>query len=82
MVNPADKLVRPPQGTDPPAHRKRDPRYVYKLAAFVSLGALLFGYDQGVMGVIVADQRFKDLMRPKNSCMLGVGQAKSSCYLP
>ena len=63
------KLIRPPAGIDPSAPRERDPWYVYKLAAFVSLGALLFGYDQGVMGVIVADQRFKDLMHPKNSCM-------------
>lgn len=49
--------------------RETDPWFVYKLAAFVSLGALLFGYDQGVMGMIVADQRWKDLMQPANSCM-------------
>lgn len=49
--------------------RGTDPWFVYKLAAFVSLGALLFGYDQGVMGMIVADQRWKDLMQPANSCM-------------
>ncbi|KAL4884507.1 general substrate transporter [Aspergillus karnatakaensis] len=50
---------------------ENDPWYVYKLAAFVSLGALLFGYDQGVMGMIVADQRWKDLMRPANSWVTG-----------
>lgn len=52
-----------------PMPRGTDPWFVYKLAAFVSLGALLFGYDQGVMGMIVADQRWKDLMQPANSCM-------------
>ncbi len=54
-----------------PMPRETDPWFVYKLAAFVSLGALLFGYDQGVMGMIVADQRWNDLMRPANSCMFG-----------
>lgn len=63
------KLIRPPTATGDPAPRQTDPWYVYKLAAFVSLGALLFGYDQGVMGMIVADQRWKDLMKPQNSCM-------------
>ncbi|KAL7621754.1 hypothetical protein AAE478_009081 [Parahypoxylon ruwenzoriense] len=42
-------------------------RYVYLLTAFVSIGALLFGYDQGVMGVIVADARWISLTKPANS---------------
>ncbi|KAL5332535.1 general substrate transporter [Aspergillus crustosus] len=54
-----------------PTSRQPDPWYVYKLAAFVSLGALLFGYDQGVMGMIVADQRWKDIMHPANSWVTG-----------
>lgn len=62
------KLIRPPPGTDPESTRQGGTWYVYKLAAFVSLGALLFGYDQGVMGVIVADKRWQALMQSKNSC--------------
>ncbi|KAI1473408.1 putative sugar transporter [Daldinia eschscholtzii] len=46
-------------------------RYVYFLTAFVSIGALLFGYDQGVMGVIVADARWISLMKPANSWVTG-----------
>ncbi|KAF2762350.1 permease of the major facilitator superfamily [Pseudovirgaria hyperparasitica] len=44
---------------------------VYGITAFVSLGALLFGYDQGVMGVIIADRRFLDLMRPQSAWVTG-----------
>ncbi|KAF2728680.1 permease of the major facilitator superfamily [Polyplosphaeria fusca] len=44
---------------------------VYGVTAFVSIGALLFGYDQGVMGVIVADKRWIDLMHPANSWVTG-----------
>ncbi|KAF5862933.1 hypothetical protein ETB97_010974 [Aspergillus alliaceus] len=43
---------------------------------FIALSKL-FGYDQGVMGVIVADQRFKDLMCPKDSWVTG---AMASMY--
>ena len=64
------KPLRPPPHTREGHVRLPNETYVYLLTAFVSLGALLFGYDQGVMGVIVADARWKDLMRPKNSCML------------
>ncbi|XDG08163.1 hypothetical protein ABKA04_007778 [Annulohypoxylon sp. FPYF3050] len=46
-------------------------RYVYLLTAFVSIGALLFGYDQGVMGVIVADARWIGQFRPANSWVTG-----------
>ncbi|KIW93779.1 uncharacterized protein Z519_05094 [Cladophialophora bantiana CBS 173.52] len=45
--------------------------YVYLVTAFVSLGALLFGYDQGVMGIIVADERWIRLMKPANSWVTG-----------
>ncbi|KAJ5278710.1 Sugar transporter [Penicillium angulare] len=66
------KLIRPPPGTDPLQVRVGNPKYLYTLTAFVSLGAFLFGYDQGVMGVIVADQRWIDLMHPKNSWVTGM----------
>lgn len=42
--------ILPPRGLDPTQIREPNQRYVYLLTAFVSLGALLFGYDQGVMG--------------------------------
>lgn len=61
-------LVRPPSNLDPDMPRQANIRYVYFLTAFVSLGAFLFGYDQGVMGVIVADKRWIDLMKPSNAC--------------
>ena len=62
-------LIRPGPDVRERELRLPNDRYVYLLTAFVSIGALLFGYDQGVMGVIVADARWKDLMRPENSCM-------------
>jgi hypothetical protein len=62
------KLIRPPPGIDASQTRYANTNYLYAVTAFASLGALLFGYDQGVMGVIVADKRWIDLMHPKNSC--------------
>lgn len=44
------KPIRPPPILDAGEERPPNERYVYFLTAFVSLGALLFGYDQGVMG--------------------------------
>lgn len=64
------KLIRPPPGCDPSQPRSGSTFYLYAVTVFVSLGAFLFGYDQGVMGVIVADERWVDLMQPKNSCEL------------
>lgn len=63
------KLIRPPANTDARQTRPGNTKLLYTVTAFVSLGAFLFGYDQGVMGVIVADARWIDLMHPKNSCM-------------
>ncbi|KAI9688124.1 MAG: Solute carrier 2 (Facilitated glucose transporter) member 8 [Bathelium mastoideum] len=69
--------LKPTKPWRPPPHlrdgdiRLPNERYVYLLTGFVSLGALLFGYDQGVMGVIVADARWQELMRPKNSWITG-----------
>jgi hypothetical protein len=62
------KLIRPPPNSDLLQVRPGSTTYLYAVTVFVSLGAFLFGYDQGVMGVIVADQRWIDLMHPKNSC--------------
>lgn len=62
------ELIRPPPGVDPLQVRPGNLSYLYAVTVFVSLGAFLFGYDQGVMGVIVADQRWIDLMQPANSC--------------
>jgi MFS family permease len=62
------KLIRPPPGIDVSQPRYPNTKYLYAVTAFASLGALLFGYDQGVMGVIVADKRWIGLMHPKNSC--------------
>lgn len=62
------KIIRPPPGTDSSQARAGSTTYLYAVTAFASLGAFLFGYDQGVMGVIVADDRWIDLMHPKNSC--------------
>lgn len=62
------KFIQPPPGVDSLQGREGNTTYLYGVTVFVSLGAFLFGYDQGVMGVIVADQRWIDLMHPKNSC--------------
>ncbi|KAI0017913.1 permease of the major facilitator superfamily [Xylariomycetidae sp. FL0641] len=55
------------------AERERPPnlRYVYALTAFVSLGAFLFGWDQGVMTMIIADERWLALMQPANEWSVG-----------
>lgn len=63
------KPIHPPSHINPSLPRPGNVTYIYLVTAFVSIGALLFGYDQGVMGVIVADQRWIDLMQPKNSCL-------------
>ncbi|KAJ9494373.1 hypothetical protein H2202_010156 [Exophiala xenobiotica] len=65
------KLVRPPLGDEVTGVRPANLPYIYLVTAFVSMGALLFGYDQGVMGTIVADERWINLMRLKNSWVTG-----------
>ncbi|KAI0003977.1 putative sugar transporter, partial [Xylariaceae sp. FL0662B] len=66
------KQTRPiRRNADEVGKRPANLRYVYLLTAFVSLGALLFGYDQGVMGVIVADARWISLMKPSNNWVTG-----------
>lgn len=45
-------------------------RYVYSLTAFVCFGAFLFGWNQGVMSMIIADDRWLDLMQSPNECEL------------
>jgi hypothetical protein len=64
------KPLRPPSNLVGNAERPPNLTYVYYLSAFVSLGALLFGYDQGIMGQIVADERWRDLMKPANPCTI------------
>ncbi|KAJ3578625.1 hypothetical protein NPX13_g1940 [Xylaria arbuscula] len=54
------KPVRPP-----------NVKYVYGLTCFVSLGAFLFGWDQGVMAMIIADDRWLELMQPANDWSVG-----------
>ncbi|KAJ2969857.1 hypothetical protein NUW58_g9872 [Xylaria curta] len=53
-----------------PAPETRQPNmaYVYGLTCFVSLGGFLFGWDQGVMAMIIADERWLKLMQPANDC--------------
>lgn len=54
--------IRPPKELDPGLERPPNLRYVYSLTAFVSLGGFLFGWNQGVMGMIIADERWISLM--------------------
>lgn len=77
------KLIRPTPQAQQAERRPPNLRYVYAITAFVSLGALLFGYDQGVMGVIVADSRWKALMKPANSWVTGavVSLYDIGCFL-
>lgn len=66
------KLIRPPRGLEPGASRPPSPGYVYSLTAFVSLGAFLFGWNQGVMGMIVADERWAALMGHPSDWVVGL----------
>lgn len=65
------KAIRPPVDVDPSSVRPPDLSYVYSLTAFVSLGGFLFGWNQGVMGMIIADARWLSLMRPSSDWSLG-----------
>ncbi|KIW23952.1 uncharacterized protein PV07_09698 [Cladophialophora immunda] len=65
------KVIERPHNYDASSPRPANLPYVYLVTAFVSLGALLFGYDQGVMGIIVADDRWIHLMKPANSWVTG-----------
>ena len=60
--------IRPPKGRDPSVPRRPNLTYVYTVTAFVCVGAFLFGWDQGVMSMIVADERWLDLMQPGSDC--------------
>ncbi|KAI1382352.1 putative sugar transporter [Hypoxylon crocopeplum] len=63
--------IRPPNNVVPGRTRQPNLRYVYTLTAFVSLGAFLFGWDQGVMTMIIADDRWLKLMQPANDWSVG-----------
>ncbi|KAI2629580.1 putative sugar transporter [Hypoxylon sp. NC1633] len=63
--------IRPPDHLAPDQKRHANLRYVYTLTAFVSLGAFLFGWDQGVMAMIIADDRWLKLMQPSDDWSVG-----------
>lgn len=77
--------IRPPKGVAPGDDDDRPPnlRHVYSLTAFVSLGGFLFGWNQGVMGMIIADARWLALMRPSSDWAVGfvVSVYNLSCAL-
>ncbi|KAI0439501.1 general substrate transporter [Xylaria telfairii] len=54
-----------------PYSRPPNMAYVYGLTCFVSLGGFLFGWDQGVMAMIIADERWLKLMQPANDWSVG-----------
>lgn len=65
------KPIRPPRDVEPGHVRPPDLRYVYTLTAFVSLGGFLFGWNQGVMGMIIADERWLTLMQHPSDWAIG-----------
>lgn len=65
------KAIRPPKDLDPGLPRPPNLRYVYNLTAFVSVGGFLFGWNQGVMGMIIADDRWIALMKPSSDWAVG-----------
>ncbi|KAK2611460.1 hypothetical protein N8I77_004798 [Diaporthe amygdali] len=66
------KLIRPPREIESGTKRHPSPKYVYSLTAFVSLGGFLFGWNQGVMGMIVADERWAILMGHPSDWAVGL----------
>lgn len=77
------KPIRPPKGLEPGDDRPPNLRYIYSLTAFVSLGGFLFGWNQGVMGMIIADDRWIALMQPSSDWAVGfvVSVYNLSCAL-
>ncbi|KAI0133006.1 general substrate transporter [Xylariales sp. AK1849] len=65
------KPIRPPKGTVPGQRRPANIIYVYYLTSFVCLGSFLFGWNQGVMSMIIADDRWLELMKPANDWTVG-----------
>lgn len=65
------KPVRVPPDVDPDLVRPANLRHVYALTAFVSLGGFLFGWNQGVLGIIIADDRWLATMRHPSDWALG-----------
>ncbi|KAH8788299.1 general substrate transporter [Diaporthe sp. PMI_573] len=66
------KLIRSPRDSASGTKRPPNPGYVYSLTAFVSLGGFLFGWNQGVMGMIVADERWNSLMGHPSDWAVGL----------
>lgn len=77
------RLIRPPRHLEPGLARPANLRYVYRLTAFISLGSFLFGWNQGVMGMIVADERWLKLMGHPSDWAVGfvVSVYNLSCAL-
>lgn len=77
------KPIRPPKNLEPGVVRPPNLRYVYSLTAFVSLGGFLFGWNQGVMGIIIADDRWLALMQHPSDWAVGfvVSVYNISCAL-
>lgn len=65
------KPIRPPKDHEAGVVRPPNLRYVYSLTAFVSLGGFLFGWNQGAMGMIIADDRWIALMQPSSDWAVG-----------
>lgn len=63
--------IRPPRQLPPGHVRPANLRYVYRLTAFVSLGGFLFGWNQGVLGIIIADARWLAYMQHPSAWALG-----------
>ncbi|KAI1170398.1 general substrate transporter [Nemania sp. FL0916] len=66
-----DDMDGPHQADSSPQSRPPNMTYVYGLTCFVSLGGFLFGWDQGVMAMIIADDRWLRLMQPANDWSVG-----------
>ncbi|KAH6652554.1 permease of the major facilitator superfamily [Truncatella angustata] len=66
------KLIRPPKG-EVLSDQKRPPniKYVYTLTSFICLGSFLFGWNQGVLSMIIADARWLKIMEPANDWTIG-----------
>ncbi|KAI0964970.1 general substrate transporter [Xylaria arbuscula] len=54
-----------------PRSRPPNMTYVYGLTCFVSLGGFLFGWNQSIMAMIIADARWLELMQPANDWGVG-----------
>lgn len=77
------KPIRPPKDLEPGLVRPANLRHVYTLTCFISLGGFLFGWNQGVMGMIIADERWLARMQHPSDWAVGfvVSVYNLSCAL-